>query len=348
MKSKFFEYYLKQESDFDSLWNDAEFVFDSNILLGLYSYPDSSRKKILRLLNKMSERLWIPNQVGIEFHRHRIDVIHKNNEKCEELKEKITDLSNYLSRELNQHPFVSVIGVGDKLNEIKAILEDDKSTSKIDFDDDPLLKSITDLFDGKVGDPFNQDEFAQTVRDGEKRYPQRIPPGYMDRNKDKSDQSGLRKYGDLIIWKQMINRVKSTNKPILFIGNDLKEDWWVKIRYKNGNEKIIGPRPELLKEMKDETGHNFHIYQMERFIELAGKKLKVRFEKKDIQDIKESAELDIMKSDTGVGSTSTPNISEGFSIPMSIPLGTQQAGMEVGIASPSESSNSNEGNTQNR
>jgi len=69
--------------------------------------------------------------------------------------------------------------------------------------------------------------------------------------------------------------------------------------------------------------------------------------KKDIQDIKESAELSIMKSDTGVGSTSTPNISEGFSIPMSIPLGTQQVGMEMGIATSTESTSEDEDNTQN-
>jgi hypothetical protein len=41
--------------------------------------------------------------------------------------------------------------------------------------------------------------------EGEERYKNEIPPGYRDGKKDAS-RDPFRKYGDLIIWKQIINQ----------------------------------------------------------------------------------------------------------------------------------------------
>ncbi|WP_204277464.1 PIN-like domain-containing protein, partial [Escherichia coli] len=64
---------------------------------------------------------------------------------------------------------------------------------------------------------------AVLKKEGEDRYAKKIPPGYKDAKKDAGE---FDKYGDLIIWKDMIGKAKADKRPILFISDDAKEDWW--------------------------------------------------------------------------------------------------------------------------
>ena len=43
MKKMFPGYYLPSEEDFESLWKEGLFIFDTNVLLDMYSYPDAVR-----------------------------------------------------------------------------------------------------------------------------------------------------------------------------------------------------------------------------------------------------------------------------------------------------------------
>lgn len=55
-----------------------------------------------------------------------------------------------------------------------------------------------------------------------KRYKDQVPPGFMDgKNKD-----GVRKYSDLIIWKEILNYARNQEKDIVFVTDDVKADWW--------------------------------------------------------------------------------------------------------------------------
>lgn len=94
-----------------------------------------------------------------------------------------------------------------------------------------------------------------------------LPPGYMDSKKDKDkigdkySYGGLvyhRKFGDLTFWKQIIEEAKSRKiKHLIFITDDDKEDWWLIADYMG--EKQIGPRPELIEEIRREAGTE-HFY----------------------------------------------------------------------------------------
>ena len=97
-----------------------------------------------------------------------------------------------------------------------------------------MLARITDLFDDKVGSPYASDRLANIYNDGEKRYQANIPPGFMDA-KGKKDNS---KYGDLVLWFQIMDKAKEKKSPVVFICDDAKEDWWWVF-----SGKTIGPRP---------------------------------------------------------------------------------------------------------
>lgn len=58
--------------------------------------------------------------------------------------------------------------------------------------------------------------------EGEMRYKKQIPPGFKDaKNKD-----GLRKYSDLILWKEIIRYATEKKANVIFVTDDVKADWW--------------------------------------------------------------------------------------------------------------------------
>ena len=55
-----------------------------------------------------------------------------------------------------------------------------------------------------------------------KRYKKENPPGYKDAKK----KDGIRKYSDLIWWKEVIQYARKSRKNIVLVTDDVKEDWW--------------------------------------------------------------------------------------------------------------------------
>ncbi len=104
----------------------------------------------------------------------------------------------------------------------------------------------------------------------------------MDVKKDETDKSGLDKFGDLIIWLQMIDFSKSCTKPIIFVTADRKEDWW----WRTDDDRELGPRPELRKEFYDKTGQVFYMYRVENFISNLKKMLSINIDQKVVKELK--------------------------------------------------------------
>src|ERR1700757_3463653 len=90
-------------------------------------------------------------------------------------------------------------------------------------------------------------------------------------------------YGDLIIWKELLNFAKKNKTALIFVTDDRKEDWWT---IENG--KTIRPREELIKEFFDLTGVRILIYNAENFLQFAKeKKLVPKLNDKTIKEVKE-------------------------------------------------------------
>ena len=76
----------------------------------------------------------------------------------------------------------------------------------------------------------------------------------------------------------MIDYSKSTRKPIIFVSNDLKEDW---IEDVAGIK--IGPRPELIDEFFQETNQWFYCYNLNHFIEIGNRQVVTKEAKAEIE-----------------------------------------------------------------
>lgn len=141
--------------------------------------------------------------------------------------------------------------------------------------DDSVLKNLNKYF--SVGEQSTYDEIIEIVKEGEIRYRNNIPPGY----EDEEGKIGFQIYGDLILWKQLINKAITDKKPVIFITNDNKEDWW----YFDGNNRTKQPRFELIKEINDKAGIDFWMYNSTDFLYKANNLLKAKIEPTTIEEV---------------------------------------------------------------
>lgn len=264
-----------------ALWKDAIFIFDSSALLDLYSYPEPTRASFFKeIVEKLKGRVWLPNHVQYEFLKNRSSVIKKSfsehyiplreeymknvSESFNKTKNLITQLGERISSP-TKHPFVDGIDfkeAGDDL--IKAIESykklEEKLREKIAEREKEILElesndTVLDRIEKNfsVGEKYGSDEILDIVEEGKLRYEFRIPPGY----EDAKEKEGTQIFGDLIIWKQILDYCEQEQKPVVFVTSDIKADWWT-IFDKGKKEKA--PREELIKEFNDRCGKDFWMY----------------------------------------------------------------------------------------
>ena len=263
MKEKFYGYYPLSETEMASLWKECTFVFDTNILLGLYRYSSSTQKEILKIMEKLKDRIWISHQTAYEFMKDRVDVIEGQRLYYESIITEITEAKKRVERIITEKRLNMQIdkkkmsAFSLKAKELVSISEDMEKDC-IDRTNDPIFSKIEELFADKTGDPLALD-IDSFEKEADKRFALQTPPGYMDSTKKNGN-----KYGDLLFWYELIQYSKSNLKSIILITDDRKEDWW-----KICHGKTVSPRPELLNEFKTKTSMDVYIYELNQFTTFA-------------------------------------------------------------------------------
>lgn len=290
MKDKFPGYCKKSQNDIENLWNVGNVFFDTNVLLNLYRYSKETRNTIIELIGKFKNRIWLPHQAALEYNRNRYEVISAQEKAYTDFTEKISQIQKDL-QSTSKPPFLSK-DVHESLNsvfkQVSGEVNDSIESFKSYFDDDPIYESVSKLFDKRITEPFDEKQLVEIEKEGETRFANKVPPGYEDAKK-KEDR---RKYGDLILWKQVIQKAKELKKPVILITDERKEDWWWKIK----DGRNMGPRQELVEEMKKFGSVDFHMYSSERFLSFGQKYLKEQVNKKALEEIQamKKAELEGM------------------------------------------------------
>lgn len=143
--------------------------------------------------------------------------------------------------------------LNDLQNQIETKIQELDSKSSSDNFRERLDKFFTH------GKPYSYEEMLKIIKEGRFRYENEIPPGY----KDEKDKIGFQMYGDLLLWFQIIDYAKEEQKPIIFVTNDVKEDWW----QQDGDGQTSNvPRHELLFEFKDKSSQKIWFYTIDRLI----------------------------------------------------------------------------------
>ncbi|MBU2899575.1 PIN-like domain-containing protein [Maribacter dokdonensis] len=292
MKSKFPGYFKLSDEEINELWENALFVFDANILLNLYRYSNETRDDFFKIIEKIKDRIWIPHQSASEFFDNRLNVINQQEKSYEEATNSLKAIENEFKNS-RQHPFISqklLKKFSTLSNEICEQLTESKEFHNKRIHQDDILVKIEALFNKKVGDEYENEKLEDIYVEGEIRFLNKIPPGYKDAGKKDNALKDIRKFGDLIVWKQILDKSKELKQGIILITDDRKEDWWE--RFKG---KTLNPRPELKKEFQDITEQSFHMYQSDRFLEFATKYLDEEINENALQEIRELRKLDERK-----------------------------------------------------
>jgi len=287
MKKQLPGYYRPNQEEFDSLWDNGLIILDTNVLLDLYRISKTTSDEFLVTLKRYARQLWLPNQVEAELQRDRNDVIIEQKEGYSDLvlflTRSETDLSTKLTK-YSRHPFIEIEKIQEPIQKIISSIKSDlQNLEKKHPDlisDDPILDELNKLYKGKTGDRYSEERLQEIYTEGEKRFELKIPPGFMDQDKAKKNDNG--QFGDLILWYQIIDKAKSSKKPIIFVTSEKKKDWWHKIKGQK-----IGPKPELIDEIKAKADVLFYMYSSDRFLLFAQERLKQTVNQDTLTELRE-------------------------------------------------------------
>lgn len=301
MKLVFPEFYKRNEEECKEMFKDCYFIIDTNVLLNLYRYSESTRNELLGLLEKIKDQLWMPYQVGLEFHFNRVPVILEQKMAYENIYKKIDSQANDFITNLkkgfnNRHPKIQMDSIAKQIrSSFNSLIKDLKKHEEEHpnlLNNDNILAKLNEMYEGKVSEPYSKTELEKIYEEGEKRYQKNFPPGYedektkKDRTKEYDDIIYKDKFGDLVVWKQIIDKAKKEQKTIVFVTDDVKEDWW---EIKKG--RTIGPRIELLNEFKKEANVDFYMYKTDSFMKYIKEYLQEKVNNeaiKEMEDVRES------------------------------------------------------------
>jgi len=297
-------YQTPTDTELAGALRDGVVALDTNVLLDLYRYGEEARHEFFEVLDRVAASLFVPGQVMAEFWRTRVHVLEEvasSSAEVELRKSRATALGivdRWRSRtRAEAEASACVRAIGNVFDDIEQRMRNiagrlDGAASIADTSNDPVLRRLEQVVDGKVGRPFNAEEKAQLVAKGIERFTTRTPPGYMDAEKHGQSEEGT---GDYLLWEQLIERAVQRKVDILLVTRDSKEDWW-RTDKRHG---LLGPRIELVDEMRARAGVSFRMLRPEDLLKSAMALLQVSVSDKTIEDASRISTLSDREADEG-------------------------------------------------
>lgn len=282
MRSVFPSHFRPSAEDLTALWKSSLFAVDANVLLNLYRYSPETRLELEQALKSVNAQLFVPHQAAREFLKNRLSVTASQADEYTKAINTITALSNTLSNK-KKHPFLpekDLPTFRTQVDTLVKVLDQQKEGLLSRLTKDEILDFIQEVFEGRTGGPFDDATMASIIADGERRYANEVPPGYKDGKKDPTGDVN-RKYGDLIVWKQLISKAKAEQKSLIFVTDDKKEDWWLE-----QTGRTIGPRTELREEFIAEVSKDFWMYTVDLFISESARQSNKQVSETVLEEIK--------------------------------------------------------------
>lgn len=286
-KEEFYGFYREPFNKENMTSENTIIVFDTNSLLNVFRFTPEASKEYFEIIQSIQDKIYIPYLVALEFHFHKSEALLLNEVNVTKFKNNFSKNWNKVKSEAAKTLFSSLTFRNDlQQNELTTFLSNLLNSDKLDIESKLIEKisSISDnqkstfeilirIMESKTGERYTQEWIKEVEKDGEKRYTNSTPPGFNDSSKKESRcYNGIKyqqKFGDLIIWKDIIRKAKEDKiKNVIFVTSDGKRDSKTDLNYKvyigkdgGGKDKyqIIGPRIELIEEMKNETEADFYL-----------------------------------------------------------------------------------------
>lgn len=302
-----------EKNEIGTIIDNLIIIPDTNILLYLYKCSFNTSQNIIDLLGKVKEKTIIPSRVYKEYLAHKDEEQAKIDRKYDtftkDLKKQVNELKDKINGSISESrkydfPDCDALetGIGTFLSKISlAITAYENSLSSEKQNKSIQIANVEQLIQywsnqGKINPEPTIVQLMEYVKEGEFRFRYKMPPGYKDEDeKDKevkkdskkdNFEGRIRKYGDFFVWKEILKVGKEReNEYLIFLTNDVKEDWWV-LRGEQNNKEPVCMREELRKEYIAITDSDkIEFMTLSKFYELFSDYYK-------ICDIKTTLELD--------------------------------------------------------
>ncbi|ONH58414.1 hypothetical protein CcI49_22245 [Frankia sp. CcI49] len=281
------------DENFRSVFSAGLVVPDTNVLLNLYRYSSEARDSLLSVLRNLGSSLWVPHQVVSEFWSVRDSVLRDPRgtlalaaelDKVQTRAEKmITDwardrsLSPATAEDLRSGIEAAFDAAIERIGEFD---DGDGVRYLEDSTNDPVVSALDDIIAGKVGAKPSQAVLEQRMATGHQRVEKEIPPGYKDKGK----------LGDFLLWCELLDEAKRRDCDALFVTSDVKEDWWRRV-----GEAPRGPRPELVREMRQQTGRALFMVQPDGLLERARSLLNIDVSESSLENVERVQQFEVAK-----------------------------------------------------
>ena len=254
LRDQFQHFYMPDDDAIATAMQAGLVTPDTNVLLSLYRFQAGARDELFGALEKLGNRLWIPHQVGLEFHRNRLNVIAEQEAYFSKMEQEFNAAFDGLREKVRAFRARIAVDKGkiaqveDSIQDLQKLLAtvmnwaSDGSLDMSDHASDAVLARLESLLGNRVGGPMEPKELEEAKKEAKRRADAGIPPGYKD--KAKPDPTG-----DYLVWRQLMTESKDRNLPVVFVTDDRKEDW-----YRREHGMTLGARYELREEMMAEAG----------------------------------------------------------------------------------------------
>lgn len=341
------------QAEQERFYTEGLVVLDANVLLTLYDVTSESRDAVLGALDKVSDRIWLPHQAGLEFIRNRRSRVESRRNQFATVKQnidrKFTEASQNLLRIRGQVQQFIEKHSGDEqarrnledvitrknildldvvqewrqalLDEVKRLQDAyDLDPNQLD-DGDPLLDRIAAVIGNSIGDPLPHESLSALVDAAVGfRFPNHIPPGFSDSEGGNDKETDLRRAGDYLIWEEVVRKACTLPEPrfVLLVTDDVKEDWWAKDR----RGTAIHALPELSDELWHRASARLRMETTQRFLDGASTYLGVSLPNEAVaelvrvstEQIESDAETESSAVEEDDHATATPWLDKAFAV----------------------------------
>ena len=288
MRDQFRHLYIPDEQAVATAMQTGLITPDTNVLLNLYRFQNVARDQLFGALETLGDRLWIPHQVGLEFHRNRLSIMKEQEEYFGKVRKDLdTALDDLHSKVRAFRTRISlsedhVKEIADGIALLREVIGQEVIRAEKRNDvrlaghaTDAVLARIDALFETRVGGPMEPEELEEAKQEAKRRAEAGIPPGYKDRAK--ADPTG-----DYLVWRQLMTEAKNRKVPVVLVTDDRKEDW-----YRREHGLTLGARYELREEMTAEADVELLIMTTETFLLYAERYLQAEVSDATIAQAKE-------------------------------------------------------------
>ncbi|MDI9980055.1 PIN-like domain-containing protein [Rhodococcus sp. IEGM 1307] len=287
------EWYSPDGGVIYSILTAGTIALDANVLLDLYRLGADERQQILDVFAKggVRERLWLPYQAAFEYQKNRVKVATDHVKQYDDIREALAKSESSVLAEVGMLRDKSVKAKLEKIvreslpaaieqvtDEIERLQSQNTISLEHSASDDEIREKIDALFidEGQIGQKPSEEDIADRMATVDQRYEDKVPPGYKDASKREGRE------GDLLVWYEILAYAEKSDRPLLYVTSDTKEDWYERV-----GGKTAGPRRELRVEMMKKTENFYHQVSLNRFLELANEHLSANVETDTIQVVDE-------------------------------------------------------------